>query len=183
MPLTFQAESFTRAAPELAPLFLPYWEEVGTLRHQVPFEVDLERYGVLEASGALLCVTARTAARVPVGLMLALLGTHNHAMSARCAFVESWYLHPDYRGRGRTAIRLWETLVTQLRARNYPHVLLGITVEKDIHDLCTFLGMQAVERVYYTYLGGTTHGSDFYRGGARHCRRGERRGRGGRRGD
>ena len=149
--LHYSETSFCAIYPALKEHIEAYWAEVSALHALEGCHPDLARYAMLEQVQQLFCLVAWTTTQMPVGLFLAILGTHNHLAGLRCAFGDAWYLAPAYR-QGRTGLVFLQTALQRLAAREIAHVFLTTTLVHDVDVLYRHLGFIPVERLYYADL-------------------------------
>lgn len=103
--IQFALEALGPVSGEIGALWQRHYDEMGEDKPTVPFAPDWQRYGLLEATGKLVLITARDGNGVMVGYLMAILDTHMHFSTTLFACVDVYYLTPERRG-ARTALRL-----------------------------------------------------------------------------
>ena len=99
--ITFQIESYKKTRE--SGLIEMHYREIASDKHAIPLEPDWDAYDALEASGNLVCMTARDKS-VLIGYAVFILRWHLHYRTTKFAANDVIFLHPAYR-RGTTVGR------------------------------------------------------------------------------
>lgn len=150
--LSFQVEAWSDALPEMRLLFLRHWEELALDQESVPLDPNYKRYGELEASGALSCVTVRENGRL-VGYAVMFVTPGLHYCSCLEARMDMFWIMPEVRGR-MGGKRLFRAVEKELRRRGVQRVYVGSKLHRDVGRLFTALGYRPIETWYSKMLGG-----------------------------
>lgn len=159
--LTFQAERFTAALPELHVLHLAHWAETERARHGLAMNPDYAHMADAEERGELLQFTARAGNRLVGNIRLYLYrDLHTQTLAAK---EDTFFLLPKAR-RGWTALRFWQfaeraaASLGVLELRTDSKVLHDAdgAVTRDIGKLNQALGYQHVSNGYLKRLAAPT---------------------------
>lgn len=111
--ITFQQESLTKVWDEVMELAEMHWQETEMYRHGQGFNPDKMRYLDYEACKMYYHFTARTEQGKVVGTGGVYVMPSMHTQRL-IAMEDTYYLHPDYRGRG-TGPRFFQAMEDFLR--------------------------------------------------------------------
>lgn len=100
--ITYQVESYLTARDD--DLIRMHYEEIALHQDDIPLNPDWNRYDLMDATGDLLCMTARDDGKL-IGYSVFILSWHLHYNSTRMASNDVLFLHPNYR-RGRHGLGL-----------------------------------------------------------------------------
>lgn len=146
MALTFGAESFTAAEPEIAGLVEEHWREVSDIG-EVPLDIDWQHYRNLEAGGQLFTLAVRDEGRL-VGYVIHLVVYLPHYRTTLVARDDAHYLHPDYR-RGSAGARMIRAAERALKVIGVKRILYHTKTRAGLDRTRLFerLGYQPVETI------------------------------------
>ena len=116
MQLTFQPESWSSIAEEIAPYAEQQWREMSTDQDLFRIDMDWDRYAAWDAAGNLLAFTARDSGRL-IGWHLSLIGTHPHYKNIIMGMQDTYYLLPEYRSIPTLGIRIFLEMGQAAKAR------------------------------------------------------------------
>lgn len=115
MPVDCKSECWHECWRELAPLWELQYGEVGSDPAGLPLDLDIDAFGAMWDAGQLCVIVARTKERGVIGYHVSVVRTHLHHKTMLCAFVDMFYVLPEYRhGTGAGAAlmdeaeRLWK---------------------------------------------------------------------------
>lgn len=95
--ITFQKEFFYRCMRELPPLFMAEWDEtIQDNPAQQELDPAWEKYISMEIAGILQMFTARVNGKL-IGYIISVLHPHLHFFSTPYAFIDAFYIAPEYR--------------------------------------------------------------------------------------
>lgn len=156
MRVIFQSERWFQISDEIKPLLKLHWGEVANHRASVPLDPDWEMYDRLDRTAVLMITTARDDGKL-VGYYLSHVTPHPHYKSTLYAFVDVYFLLPEYRN-GNTGIRLFMAMEEAMRARmktagRTKMVLIGRgRLAHNPQAILERLGWKAVETAYTKLL-------------------------------
>lgn len=151
MPISYQVERWSKALPELKPLFSKLWEDVAVDKHRFRAECEEEQYAALEAQGILHLVTARRDLEI-VGFFLVLVRPNPHYKGAGLmGFTDMYYLAPALR-KGMTGLQLFSFTLRTLKSRGVVKFYTSHKIHRDRSSLLKLLGFQATDIVYSKIL-------------------------------
>ena len=149
--VTVAPERFADVRDEIGALWLLHWQEIGQDKDVIPLDPDWDRYAALDASGHLAIVTVRKGGAL-IGYAFAIVDTHLHYRSTLFAALDLYFILPAHRG-GRTALRLFQVLEAELKARGVVKAVGNTKLAHDQGRLFAFLGWREAERLYVKTLG------------------------------
>lgn len=151
MMVTYQVEDWFDCVAEMKLLWPLHWEEVALNRDKIPLEPDMDSYEAYAKAGALHVVTIRADGKI-VGYHVSVVRPHLHYKSSLSAFVDMYYLHPDFR-QGMTGVRLFKEVEKSLKARGVQKMFTGTKLSLDMGRIFERLGWHETERLYTKYIG------------------------------
>lgn len=110
------------------------------------YDLDLERYDQLAASGVLHCTVARNAARI-VGYIGCHVLPHMHARRTIWGMYDSFWLDRMARGP-RVSVRLLQASEADLRRRGVQRLWTAVPIGNEADRIFEHLGWQLAERTY-----------------------------------
>lgn len=149
--ITYQREAWTAVLPELEACWKAHWQEVAQDQGRMPLDVAHDAYARLEAEGGLLVCTMRVDGEL-AGYFISFLRPHLHYQSTLCAYVDVYYVKPEYR-RGFLPVRLFRAAEQYLQAAGVQKIFAGTKVYLDKSPLFHRLGWVETERVWTKWIG------------------------------
>lgn len=143
--LSYQVESYRRCLPELAELFPRHWAEIAVDK-DIPLEPRYDVYLAMDAAGVVFLETVRDDRKL-VGYFIGFITPGLHYESCSTCTEDIYWLAPEYR-RGWVGVRLFRTVMSELRARKVQRLFVTTKVHAPIDRLLTFLGFKHVENGY-----------------------------------
>jgi hypothetical protein len=123
---------------ELQELVERQWREIALDRDQIPLDVAWERYDSAEP-GNVLVSTVRTVERGNlVGWYMNVVGPHPHYQQTTFAFLDQYYLMPEYR-KENTAVRLFLEMERAMRERGVKQMVSISKLHVDSSKLFDFM--------------------------------------------
>jgi GNAT superfamily N-acetyltransferase len=150
MPLRFKQQRMVEILQELPELFYKHWKE-ASYKPGFIFDPDWQKYLESDIAGGLFILTARAEGKL-VGYYFANLFTHIHYKGISCAFVQGYYLLPEYRAAGN-GIRLLKTAENILKKRGIRMLYISCGELLDLVGLLERLGFKKAETGLYKVLG------------------------------
>lgn len=114
MSLTYQSERWPAVEAEIRALVPLQWAEIALDQDEIPLDPDWERYQKADEAGQLHFTTVRDAGRL-VGWYINLLTTHPHYKTTLFAFLDIYYILPEYR-LPQVGLRLFTEMEEAMRA-------------------------------------------------------------------
>lgn len=151
MAITYQVEAMHQCVDDMAELWDLHWNEIALDKDKVPLDPDIETFAMLESTGQLVIVTVRDDARL-VGYHISLVRQHLHYKSSLTAYVDMYFLHPDYRG-GLAGFKMFKFVEDVLRQRGVDRIYSGTKLHKDMGRLFERLGYNETERLFVKWIG------------------------------
>lgn len=151
MATTYQLESMAECVDEMRGLWPLHWQEIALDKDKVPLEPDVETFSVLEDCGQLQIVTVRDDGRL-VGYHVSLVRPHLHYRSSLTAYVDMYFVHPDYRA-GMVGVKLFKEAERFLRERGVQRVYTGTKLHHDVGRVLERLGHKQTERLFVKFIG------------------------------
>ncbi len=151
--ITYQLESWASyfSDPELPALWQGHYAELGQAHEgKMPMGPDTATYSALDAQGALVVLTARSAGRL-VGYCLAVVKRHPHYPTL-CGFEDSYYLTPSFR-RGIAGVRLITRMNAELRRRGCRRAYWMSKKFMALEKIFLWLKMVEMDTVFCLWLG------------------------------
>lgn len=148
--INFAVEDFRDCHKDLTPMFKLHWEEVGDYADKGPVDVRVDEYARMAEAGMLHLVTARNLGTA-VGYIWHVLMPHWHHAKLYTAFLDVWFLHPNYR-KGATGLELFRFAENAMIASHGVKKLhAGHTVKKPLENIFERLGYKLTE-LHYTKM-------------------------------
>lgn len=145
-----QRETFLDVFDEAVPLLQAHWREIATFQ-DIPLDVDVARYTMLEAAGALRIFTVRVDGRL-VGYACFIVGANMHYRGSLQAVQDVLYVERTARG-AMHGLRLLRHCDEALRAEGVQVVVQHV---KNAHPalgrLAMHQGYEPVETLYVKRL-------------------------------
>lgn len=151
MTITYQVESMSECVEEMSGLWDLHWQEIALDRQKIKLEPDVQTFQMLEDAGQLVIVTVRNDSQL-VGYHVSLVRSHLHYKSSLTAYVDMYFLHPDYRG-GMAGYKMFKFVEKALRARGVDRIYSGTKLHKDMGRLFERLGYSETERLFVKWIG------------------------------
>ena len=155
--MTFQAEKWSAAEPEVRKLVDAHWRELAVFQREIKLDIDWEHYRLLaerEAMPLLQLTTARTTGGELAGYWINIINLHPHYKGTVFAFQDSYFVLPQYR-KANTGIGLMLEMEKNVRAAG-AQCIIGSDKEhqsvKPLFDWCKF---SSVGTQYMKWIGGS----------------------------
>ena len=149
--ITFAVEDWFAVKMEMAPLWIPHWEEVALNRDKIPLDPDFDAYDAMARAGMLHIVVARKMGAA-VGYHFTIVKPHLHYRKSLSGLTDIYFIAPQYRA-GRTPLRLFEFVEKTLKARGVEKLFTGTKLSLDAGPLFEHMGWTPTERLYTKYIG------------------------------
>jgi GNAT superfamily N-acetyltransferase len=149
--LTYSVEKIDDCFEELYPLLEMHWEEVALYKDKVEFDIDLERYLLLEEQGIAHTVIARDNGKI-AGYFISFINTHLHYRTTTYALNDVLFLNYPYRHKG-IAAELFSFAEKSLKALGVDVIILHMKTDHPFHSLSKHLGYTMAEYTYSKYIG------------------------------
>jgi len=127
-----------------------HFDETMETEQGFPCEPWWDAYLEAEAGGRLHLLTARAGGEL-VGYHVSFLAPHMHSKSCFCAYVDRYYLAPEWR-RGTNGIRLLKEAEKSLAELGIGKIYSGTSAKKDNSRLLEFLGYGMSDVMYSKVL-------------------------------
>lgn len=150
--ITYAVEPWSKAWPEMEPLWNAHWEEVATNKDKIKLAVDFDMYRDFETTGRLHLVVARENGKV-VGYHLSVVRTHPHYKTSLTAYTDVYFLSKECR-KGFAGVRLFREVERTLKARGVEKMFTGTKKSLDMTRVFEYLGWTETERTFTKYIGG-----------------------------
>lgn len=155
--ITFHVERWEQYWKDAEKLWPLHWAEIALDQDSIKLDVDFAGYAELDSKKLLLIVTARDGpGPAPdgnlVGYHLSFLKPHLHYRTSLTAYVDIFYMHPDYR-KGMTAVKMFRAVEEEMRKIGVQKIYTGAKVHFDLSPLFKRLGYRHIENVYSKLLG------------------------------
>ncbi len=122
--IVFALEPLEQAWNECVDLAAAHWMETERYRHDQPFNPVFERYNQYAKLGWYLQFTARDDGRM-IGFCGMYLTPSMHTQEL-IATEDTWFLLPEYRGKGRTFIRFHDFITQELVRRGAVEISMTV---------------------------------------------------------
>jgi L-amino acid N-acyltransferase YncA len=152
--ISYQTERWTKALPEMRPLFELHWQEIALNHAKVPLNIWYEKYQALCDAGMLHVVTVRKDGEL-VGYHVAMVMGHLHYMDTLHGFTDVYYIKPAYR-QGRVAIRMFQKVEQDMEALGVKKLVTAVklhTADGKSGKLFEYLGYNHTEDTYTKLIG------------------------------
>ena len=152
--LAYEVEPWERYWPDVQPLWLQHWREVGLDHGAVPLDPDMAKYQAYADAGILFILTVRTVPDAElVGYLTAILVGHLHYKSTLYAIGDLFYLAPACR-RGFAGVRLFREAERHFRRLGVKKVQMGTKLHDglDVSRLLERLGYRHTDKLYCKVL-------------------------------
>ena len=145
--MRFAIEPLSICWDEMVALAEGHWQETEAHHHSQGFNPKRERYEQYEQSGWFFEFVVRDAGRM-VGFSGMYLVPSMHSQ-AWIATEDTWYLVPEYRGKGRTIIRFYDFIEAELARRGAVEINMSVPILGPAGRLLEHLDYQPV-KVHYS---------------------------------
>jgi len=142
--MTFQCEKFDDVFLEMQPLLQEHYFEVGNFK-DIPIEVNVTTYRLLEDNGSFKIFTARSDNGDLLGYAGFFIKSHLHHMKSLQAVQDVIFIKKDKRGFGRDFLNWCDV---QLKKMGIQVTHQFVTVKHEWGSTLESLGYQPIERVY-----------------------------------
>ncbi len=112
---------------EIMALAAAHWQETEAHHHAQGFKPEIARYQQYEACGWYFQFTARVEGRL-IGFAGMYLTPSMHSQ-AMIATEDTWFIAPEYRGKGRTFMRLYDVVEAEMRKRGAVEMNMSVPLE------------------------------------------------------
>jgi Acetyltransferase (GNAT) family len=138
LKLLYQTENWNPfLCRELQELVEQQWREIALDRDEIPLDVGWEGYD--SKSDNIIVSTVRTVEHGNlVGWYMNFVGRHPHYKTTTFAFLDQYYLMPEYR-KGNTAVRLFLEMERAMRERGVKQMISISKLHIDSSKLFDFL--------------------------------------------
>lgn len=151
MAITYQLETLHQFLGDMANLCELHWDEIALDKHKVPLDPDIQTFQMLENAGQLVIVTVRDDGKL-IGYHFSLVRPHLHYKTSMTAYVDMYFLHPDYRG-GLVGFKMFKFVEVVLKERGVDRIYSGTKLHKDMGRLFERLGYNETERLFVKWIG------------------------------
>lgn len=148
--ITYQAERWDQYFPDAEKLWPLHWAEIALDQDSIKLDVDTDAYRELDQKKLLLIVTARDDGKL-IGYHKSFIKPHIHYRTSVTAYVDIFYIHPDYR-KGMTAVKMFRAVEVEMRKIGVQKIYTGAKVHFDLSPLFKRLGYRHIENVYSKLL-------------------------------
>jgi L-amino acid N-acyltransferase YncA len=140
--------------PDLIEEIKPYvddqYEELSNVKGQIPYELDLDQFKMLEDTGALKVVTARDGKLV--GYVIWLLFPHLHFKGVLHAAADLYHVTKSERGKG-TGRAMFEYSINFCKEIGVRRILMGEKMKYKHSKLLESFGFELTEQFYQLVIG------------------------------
>jgi GNAT superfamily N-acetyltransferase len=147
--MDFAIEPLAQCWDEIMALAEGHWQETEAHHHEQGFNPKRERYEQYEKPGWYVQFTARVDGRL-IGFAGMYLVPSMHSQ-ALIATEDTWYLAPDYRGKGRTFMRFYAFIEAEMKRRGAVEINMSVPIVGAASRLLEALDYQPV-KVHYCKL-------------------------------
>ncbi len=151
MAITYQVEAMHQCVDEMSILWDLHWNEIALDKARVPLDPDVTTFALMESLGQLVIVTVRNDAKI-IGYHISIVRPHLHYKSSLTAYVDMYFLHPDYRG-GMVGVKMFKFVEDALKDRGVERIYSGTKLHKDMGKLFERLGYNETERLFVKWIG------------------------------
>ena len=144
--MIFAIEPLETSWAEMVMLAKGHWQETEGYRHDQPFNPSYERYLQYAKIGCFLQFTARDEGRM-VGFCGMYVVPSMHTQ-CKIANEDTWFLLPEYRGKGRTIIRFYDFIESELKKMDVVEVSMTVPPEGRAAKLLDYLDYTPVKMQY-----------------------------------
>jgi GNAT superfamily N-acetyltransferase len=130
----------------MEPLFRAHYEELATLKEKFHLGWNRKMYEQLDDAGSLIMLTCRSEGNL-VGYYLGILMQHPHYSGTKVAFVDVFYLRPEFR-KGTNGLEFMIAIEHECRARGAQVATMSTKLHKDVGMVLESLGWRETDRVY-----------------------------------
>ena len=145
-------ENYDTMFEDVQAMFPLHWEELALYKDKVPLNVNYPLYKQLDAEGKMLMVGARDEGRL-IGYFFGIMTMHPHYMDQLVLKMDIFWLHPDYRGKGMTGVKLFRFVEAEAKRQGVHTLYYGSKLHRDCSKLFEFLRMEPVEVYYSKWIG------------------------------
>jgi len=145
--MQFSIEPLADCWDEIMVLAQAHWQETEAHHHAQGFNARLERYQQYERCGWYQQFTARVNnCLIGFAGMYVTPSMHSQALIAT---EDTWFLHPDYRGKGRTFIRFYQFIEAEMRRLGAVEINMSVPIIGAASRLLEHLDYEPV-KVHYS---------------------------------
>ncbi len=143
--ITYQIEAYPDVEPELKAIYPEHYAELAVSTN-FPLDPDYERYARLYQSGILKLITCRKDKEL-IGYVIMVVGAALHYKTCIVAHEDIYYLKKEHR-KGRTGIKLFNFVESEMKKLGVDRVVMGTKVYSDNSKLFEYLGYRFYEKLY-----------------------------------
>lgn len=145
--MTFQTEEWSKALPELRPLFSLLWADVAVDQDKFMAKCDEEKYAALDKLGMLCLVTMRSGEKL-AGFYLVFITPNGHYFGAGpMAFTDMYYILKEFR-KGNAGLKLFAFAEETWKAKGCVKAYTSHKLHRDRSAMLKALGWKATDMVY-----------------------------------
>jgi GNAT superfamily N-acetyltransferase len=150
--ITYQVEDWNDYFPEVWPLWIRHYKEVALDQEYISLDPDIDRYQSYADAGQLHILSMRDQGRL-VGYHTSIISSHLHYKSTLMAFVDLFYVLPEYR-KGMAGVRLFREAERTLKMHGVRRIQTATKLHDglDISRLLARLGYTHAEAAYHKLL-------------------------------
>lgn len=151
--ITYQKESFKDMCDSSGSYFKKHHEEVESYVEELPLDLDLDLYNLLEENYSLLCYTAREGEEL-IGYLCYVVNPQLHFKGCYSAQCDNFYIDPEYRGR-KVSYDLMCFAEDDLCTLDIQTVMMNMKTKAMFEGLMQALNYDRSEVVYTKFIGNT----------------------------
>lgn len=151
MKISFQVEQWTKALPELLPLFGLLWDDVAVDKGRFVARCEQPKYKALDDAGA-LCLTTMRDGDFLAGYYVALILPNPHYEGqGLMAYTDMYYVVPAYRS-GNLGLKLFSFSEQVWKERGVVKAYSSHKLHRDRSKLFKVLGWKPTDMIYSKVL-------------------------------
>ena len=136
--------------PDLIHEFVPYvsdqYEELSNVKGQIPLDLDIDQFRLLEESGILRMITARNEGKL-IGYVVWLIFPHLHFKGVSHAMADLYHVAKSERGKG-TGRAMFEYAINYCKGSGVRRILMGEKIAHPHSKLLESFGFEMTEHFY-----------------------------------
>lgn len=163
--LTYQVEDWSDIKDDMRGLWPVHWNESAPDKDTVQLNLDEDQFDLMAQLGQLHCVTVRDSESCGqcvscdksqqgkiVGYHISILRPHLHRKAMLIAFVDAYFLHPDYR-QGMNGVKLFRKAEEFLAGVGVVKIQSETKIHNDKSPVFEFLDYKKTAVVYTKTIG------------------------------
>lgn len=151
--IEFNVEHWCDVEQELIPYAVAHWKELGLYHDDIPLDLDLEKFRILDKGDMLHTVVCRLNGK-PIAYHITVVSPMLHYKSTLAATTDLYYVAPEHRRtRDLIGLKLFQQAEETLAAKGVTKLIAGTKCHSDNSKFLDRLGYEFTEKIFTKVIG------------------------------